>query len=158
MTNAYWKYFLYILNHKLNVLIECWKEGLYVQGIIHDLSKFSPAEFFPYAKKFYSGKPLDVDDELIWKYAWLRHQRKNKHHWEYWVINPNTKEALPMPKKYIIEMVCDWRSFSRKWGRKVKESTLNLTEKIVVHPDTKRELEIVMMNKINIRPQETTEG
>jgi hypothetical protein len=53
----------------------------------------------------------------------------------------------PMPKEYIIEMVCDWRSFSRKWGRKVKESTLNLTEKIVVHPDTKRELEIIMMNK-----------
>jgi hypothetical protein len=144
MIKAYWNYFLYILNHKLNVLIECWKEGLIIQGIIHDFSKFSPTEFFPYAKKFYSGQPLSVDDELMWKYAWLRHQHKNKHHWEYWVINPNTKEALPMPKKYIIEMVCDWRSFSRKWGRKVKESTLNLTDTIVVHPDTKKELEILM--------------
>ncbi|WP_223193097.1 DUF5662 family protein [Paenibacillus sedimenti] len=45
MIKAYWKYFLYILNHKLNVLIESWKEGLYIQGIIHDWSKFSPAEY-----------------------------------------------------------------------------------------------------------------
>lgn len=52
MMKAYLKYFLYILNHKLNVLIECWKEGLYIQGIVHDWSKFSPAEFFPYAKNF----------------------------------------------------------------------------------------------------------
>jgi hypothetical protein len=141
---SYWRYFLYILNHKLNVCIECWKEGLYFQGIIHDLSKFSPVEFFPYAKKFYSGKPLTVEEELKWKYAWLRHQHSNKHHWEYWVMNPNTKEALPMPKKYIIEMVCDWRSFSRKWGRKVKTTTLNLTDHIIVHPNTKKELEILM--------------
>jgi hypothetical protein len=53
-----------------------------------------------------------------------------------------------MPKKYIIEMVCDWRSFSRKWGRKVKASTLNLSDKIVVHPDTKNELEILMTREV----------
>ncbi|OMF26705.1 hypothetical protein BK133_19880 [Paenibacillus sp. FSL H8-0548] len=124
-----------------------WKYFLYIQGITHDLSKFSPAEFFPYAKKFYSGKPLNAEDEIKWKYAWLRHQNKNKHHWEYWVINPNAKEALPMPKKYIIEMICDWRSFSRNWGRKVKDSTLNLTDNIVVHADTRKEIEILTMSK-----------
>ncbi|PYI55534.1 DUF5662 family protein [Paenibacillus flagellatus] len=144
MVRACWNYFLYILNHKLNVMVECWKEGLYIQGIIHDCSKFSPTEFFPYAKKFYSGKPLTPEEELKWKYAWLRHQHKNKHHWEYWVINPHAKEALPMPKKYVVEMVCDWRSFSRRWGRQVKKSTLNLTDKIIVHPETKKELELLM--------------
>ena len=87
---------------------------------------------------------MSQDDELNWKYAWLSHQRKNKYHWEYWVINPHTREALPMPKKYVIEMVCDWRSFSRKWGRKVKSSRLNLTDKIVVHPETRRELELLI--------------
>jgi hypothetical protein len=44
-------------------------------------------------------------------------------------------------------MVCDWRSFSRKWGRKVKPATLDLTEKIVLHPDTKKELEMIMKRK-----------
>jgi hypothetical protein len=115
-------------------------------------------EFIPYAMKFYSGKQLNVEEELKWKYAWLHHQHKNKHHWEYWVIEPKTNEAFPMPEKYIIEMVCDWRSFSRKWGRRVKESTLDLTDKIVIHPDTKRALETIMMNKKEVRPPQSTEG
>lgn len=144
MLKACWRNLLYILDHKLNVFIECWKEGLYMQGITHDLSKFVPKEFFPYAKKFFSDGELNVDDEMKWQFAWLHHQHKNKHHWEYWIINPNTKQALPMPRKYLIEMVCDWRSFSRKWGRKVKKSTLNLSDKIVLHPDTKKELDILM--------------
>ncbi|QFT89123.1 hypothetical protein FIU87_10735 [Bacillus sp. THAF10] len=146
MLKASWKYFLYILDHKLNVLIECWKEGLYIQGIIHDWSKFSPKEFFPYAKKFFYDGEKSADDELKWRYAWLHHQHKNKHHWEYWVVDSNNNQALPMPRKYLIEMVCDWRSFSRKWGRKVKDSTLDLTNKIVLHPDTKKELEGITRN------------
>lgn len=107
MVKACWRNLLYILDHKLNVFIECWKEGLFIQGITHDLSKFSPKEFFPYAKKFFSDGELSTDDEMKWKYAWLHHQHKNKHHWEYWVVNPNTKQALPMPRKYLVEMVCD---------------------------------------------------
>ncbi|SDT24614.1 hypothetical protein SAMN05444162_3540 [Paenibacillaceae bacterium GAS479] len=147
---VYWRYLLYILNHKLNVLIECWKEGLYLQGIIHDLSKFSPHEFFPYAHKFYSTKK-DENTELRWKRAWLDHQNHNKHHWEYWIVNKNTKEALPMPKKYLIEMVCDWRSFSRDWGRRVKDS--NLVEKmmnsdgVILHSKTREELENFINSK-----------
>jgi phage-related protein len=147
MLKAWWRNLRYILDHKLNVLVECWIEGLYIQGITHDLSKFSRKEFFSYAKKFFYRGEKTADNELKWKYAWLHHQRKNKHHWEYWVVDPNNKQALPMPRKYLIEMVCDWRSFSRKWGRKVKPATLDLTEKIVLHPDTKKELEMIMKRK-----------
>jgi hypothetical protein len=81
---------------------------------------------------------------MKWKYAWLHYEHKNKHNREYWDVNPNAKQAFPIPRKYLVEMICDWCSFSRKWGRKVKESTLNLTDKIVLHPDTKKELEILM--------------
>ncbi|WP_231687657.1 DUF5662 family protein [Bacillus sp. CHD6a] len=147
MWKACWRNFLYILNHKLNVLVECWKEGLFIQGITHDLSKFSSKEFVPYAKKFFSDRELSAEDEMKWKYAWLHHQNKNKHHAEYWVVDPQNKTALPMPRKYLIEMVCDWRSFSRKWGRKMKQSELDLTEKLVLHPDSKRELELIMLRK-----------
>lgn len=63
------------------------------------------------------------------------------------MINPGTRQAIPMPRKYLIEMACDWRSFSRKCGRKVKEANLNLTDQIILHPDTKKELEIIMMDK-----------
>ncbi len=146
MLRAYWKNALYILNHKLNVLIECWHEGLYLQGITHDLSKFSPKEFFPYAKKFFSENQLSEDDELEWRYAWLNHQHKNKHHWEYWVVDPERKLALPMPRKYLLEMICDWRSLSRKWGKKVKPVTLDFTDKIILHPETKKVLEDILMH------------
>ncbi|MDR7072446.1 DUF5662 family protein [Fictibacillus barbaricus] len=150
MLLACWRNFVYILDHKLNVLIECWKEGLYIQGIIHDLSKFSPKEFFPYARKFFLNQELSKEDEMKWKYAWLHHQNQNKHHWEYWVVDPIDKQALPMPRKYLVEMVCDWRSFSRKWGRKVKKSNLNPSDSIVLHADTQRELEILLMKKMKI--------
>ncbi|NBC72535.1 hypothetical protein GT003_26355 [Paenibacillus sacheonensis] len=140
---ACWRYFLYVADHKLNVLVECWREGLYLQGIVHDLSKFHPEEFVPYALKFYADRK-DEQTELRWQYAWLRHQNRNKHHWEHWVVNKQTREALPMPRKYIIEMVCDWRSFSRKWGRKVKASGLLerilKSDSIILHPATRQEL------------------
>ncbi|WLR56685.1 DUF5662 family protein [Mesobacillus subterraneus] len=155
MWKACWRNLVYILDHKLNVFVECWKEGLYIQGITHDLSKFSPKEFFPYAKKFFSNEELSPLEEMKWKYAWLNHQHKNKHHWEYWVVDPNKKLALPMPRKYLVEMVCDWRSFSRKWGRKVKISNLDLTDKIILHPDTKTELEKIMRNKKAAESKET---
>lgn len=83
MLKACWSNLLNILKYKLNVLVECWKEGLYLQGIIHDWSKFSPTEFFPYAKKFFYIGQKSANDELKWKYAWSHHQHKNKHHWEY---------------------------------------------------------------------------
>ncbi len=60
-----------------------------------------------------------------------------------------------MPRKYLLEMVCDWRSFSRKWGRKVKPATLDLTDKIILQPDTKKELEIIM-NKRKSDSKETS--
>jgi Family of unknown function (DUF5662) len=144
---------LYILDHKLNVFVECWKEGLYLQGITHDLSKLSPVEFFSYARKFFSGRELSTNEQLKWKYAWLNHQHKNKHHWEYWVVDPSSKQALPMPRKYLIEMVCDWRSFSRKWGKKVKDSHIDLTDKIILHPETRKELRVIM-NKVDVKGRE----
>lgn len=137
-------YFLYIIEHKLNVLIECWHEGLYIQGIIHDWSKFTPQEFFPYARKFYL-KQNNNEINRKWDKAWQHHQKYNKHHWEHWVVDEQTKESLPMPKKYMIEMVCDWRSFSRKWGRKVKKSYLLErmldSNDVILHPETRKELE-----------------
>lgn len=54
-----------------------------------------------------------------------------------------------MPKKYVIEMICDWRSFSRKWGKKVKNTTLTITDKMVINPDTRKELELIISQRPN---------
>lgn len=132
--NKYIKYLLYVLEHKKNVFIECWKEGLYLHAFTHDLSKFLPSEFIPYAEHFYGERDcrkcnnyLHCDynqiglGHSIWakecrdyKYnkfnqAWKLHYKRNKHHPEHWI-------GRNMPIKYIKQMVCDLKGMSRKFG------------------------------------------
>ena len=58
--NKYWKYLLYVLEHKKNVFKTCWKRGLYLHALTHDLSKFMPDEFIPYARYFYGNYPTEA--------------------------------------------------------------------------------------------------
>lgn len=73
----------------------------------HDDSKFSEEEFEAYAQKFYKqdeyGKPLEYIPG--WGEAWKHHYLHNPHHPEYWL-------GQDMPYIYILEMLCDWGSFS----------------------------------------------
>ena len=81
----------------------------------HDASKTDQREYGAYDAYFYGpNKSYKVVQEF--KYAWLRHIHMNPHHWQYWVlINDDPDESvtcLEMPRRYIIEMICDWWSFS----------------------------------------------
>lgn len=80
----------------------------------HDKSKWSPEEYDAYAHYFYIDK--DNPDETSFDYAWLTHLHRNPHHHQYWVLirDEGEKEPLDMPEEYIIEMLCDWHSFSAK--------------------------------------------
>ena len=40
-----WKHFKTITRHKWLVMKYCFRVGLYRQGLLHDLSKYSPVEF-----------------------------------------------------------------------------------------------------------------
>ena len=40
-----WRHFKTITEHKWIVLQGCFKAGLYYQGLMHDLSKYTPEEF-----------------------------------------------------------------------------------------------------------------
>ena len=90
----------------------------FVQDISeHDLSKKDPQEYDAYDRYFYGGnKSYKVVRDF--NYAWLRHIHHNPHHWQYWVLqhDDEPEEALEMPKQYVIEMICDWWSFSWKSG------------------------------------------
>lgn len=123
----YIKYLKYVLIHKYYVAKECFKVGLYWRGLVHDMSKFLPSEFIPYANYFYGNYKsyteastfekmhfnfkYKEDVEREFDTAWLHHQKINKHHWQYWILenDSGSKLVLPMPEKYIKEMVCDWR-------------------------------------------------
>jgi hypothetical protein len=67
----------------------------------HDESKFSEEEFEPYAQKWFGNGEKTLEYKEAWKHHWMN----NEHHPEYWL-------GQDMPYIYILEMLCDWGSFS----------------------------------------------
>jgi len=124
------------MHHKWFVFQECWSRGLYWQGIIHDMSKFSPLEFIAYSSNFF-GKKTGHTQEAF-QYAWLHHQHHNKHHWNYWVVDQAKQEALEMPHKYVLEMICDWTAMSLKFGDTPKEFFESNRHKMILHQNTEK--------------------
>lgn len=95
--------------HKIRVTKLCFRCGLYKQGILHDLSKYTPVEFLS-GVKYYQGdrSPINREKEVIgYSLGWLHHKGRNKHHWEYWLDNGDPIKAIEMPVNYVIEMFCD---------------------------------------------------
>lgn len=99
-----------INHHKWLVMKLCFKIGLYRQGLLHDLSKYMPSEFFS-GVKYYQGfrSPNAREREVKgYSFAWLHHKGRNKHHWEFWVdFTVKGAVATKMPKHYVLEMFCD---------------------------------------------------
>lgn len=114
----YWTYFKYTIEHKINVFKECWKVKEYKHAFTHDLSKFRPSEFIPYAKYFHGEKT--AENKLAFEQAWVKHYKRNKHHPEHFLeCNSN------MGKKNIRHMVCDLKAMSRKFGGSAQEYYLS---------------------------------
>lgn len=126
------QYDQYLENHKANVIkaFEWFKENLpeillkhydyeFQIRFEHDRSKTKKDEYEAYDDYFYGGnKSYAVVKNF--KHAFLRHIHRNPHHWQHWVLihdDPGEPiEVLDMPYNYIIEMICDWWSFS--WSKK----------------------------------------
>ncbi len=106
------KHFITISKHRNKVVSHCFKAGIGLQGMFHDMSKYGPTEFIPGAK-YYQGtrSPNERERDLFgYSVAWMHHKGRNKHHFEYWVdLNMQTKkyEPVPMPLRYVTEMFCD---------------------------------------------------
>lgn len=100
-----------VIVHKWWVFYYCCIFGIPFRGIVHDLSKFSPTEFFE-SIKYYTGtrSPIDACKEANGvSYAWMHHKGRNKHHYEYWQDNfDKGGEPVLMPYKYSVEMLCDY--------------------------------------------------
>lgn len=148
----YWKYFKYIVEHKKNVFIECWKNGLYIHAFTHDLSKFRPSEFITYANFFYKseGYEKSYKDKESFQYGWCLHQKRNKHHWNYWVIvdGKNKIKPVPMPFKYIKQMICDWKGMSRKFGDNWIDYYEKNKDNFILHENTEVEINSIIAEKI----------
>ena len=80
-------HFMVITRHKWVVFKLCCKVGQPWRGLVHDLSKYSPTEFWE-GVKYFNGKHSPITDakkDKGYSQAWLHHKGRNKHHTDYWV-------------------------------------------------------------------------
>ena len=122
MIMNFFKHLHKVNKHRFWVFYYCCKAGIPFRGLVHDLSKYSPIEFFE-SVKYYNGKisPIDVCKKKNgFSMAWLHHKGRNKHHYEYWQDNfDKGGEALEMPDKYAVEMLCDYLAAGKAYmGKK----------------------------------------
>jgi len=151
-----WSHFKTITYHKYLVAKGCFKIGLYKQGILHDMSKYSPTEFLVGAK-YYQGtrSPNNAEREAIgYSSAWLHHKGRNKHHYEYW-IDYNWKGELipcPMPDRYLAELIMDRIAASKVYQGKNYTDASSLEyyhnrgskENEYIHEETKAQIEFLL--------------
>lgn len=108
-----WKHFKTITKHRHMVMKQCFEIGLYKQGLLHDLSKYSPTEFSK-GCIYYQGdrSPNNYEREVTGvTLSWLHHKGRNRHHFEYWLDydleHYGQVTGMVMPRKYVAEMFCD---------------------------------------------------
>lgn len=150
-----WQHFVTITKHRILVMKGCFRIGLYWQGLTHDLSKYSPTEFWQGAK-YYQGtrSPNAAErEDKGYSEAWMHHKGRNRHHYEYWTdmdMTTRNYEAVPMPRKYLAEMVMDRRAACMTYqGKAYTDGSalayfLKSRERSLMHPQTSRELEYIL--------------
>lgn len=137
-----------ITKHKILVTKGCFQIGLYKQGLLHDLSKYTPVEFLA-GVKYYQGfrSPINEEkEEKGYSQGWLHHKGRNKHHFEYWIdFGVDPKQGLigvKMPRRYLAEMFIDRVSA----GKIYQKERFNVSSPLdyylhgktycLMHPDT----------------------
>ena len=107
-----------VIKHKFWVWYYMNKCGRGWQGMWHDMSKFSPVEFFE-SVKYYTGTSSPIDackkDKGV-SMAWMHHKGRNPHHYEYWQDNfDHGGHPVEMLWKYKVEMLCDYLGAARAY-------------------------------------------
>ena len=150
----FWGHLRTILRHKRLVRRNCFRAGIYWQGICHDWSKYHPIEFWTGVRYYQEGKrsPNAYERETIgYSAAWLHHKGRNRHHFEYWIDysvekDGNPMTGMPMPRKYIAEMMMDRMAASKIYNGKNYNDhfPLQYYEKgkhhYMMHPQTEKDL------------------
>ena len=143
--------------HRRLVRHYCFKLGLVWQGLTHDLSKYSPTEFWR-GVKYYQGWRSPNDQERLENgvsLAWLHHKGRNRHHFEYWIdFAPDKERGLignKMPLRYLVEMVMDRIAASKVYkGKDYTDASpweyySRSRDYVVMHPETKAMLEKLLL-------------
>ncbi|MBO4394857.1 MAG: catalase [Eubacterium sp.] len=149
------EHFLTITRHRHLVIRHCYKCGILKQGLFHDLSKYSPTEFFEGIIYYRKDRSPNIGARLRKGYsrAWLHHQGRNKHHFEYWNdynMKTRKKEPVRMPIRYVVEMFCDRLAASKIYFDDKYDETKPMgyfekgRGKRFMHPKTSAQLESLL--------------
>ena len=146
--------------HRRLVRHYCFKLGLVWQGLTHDLSKYSPTEFWR-GVKYYQGWRSPNDQERLENgvsLAWLHHKGRNRHHFEYWIDYCRREDGTiyiggcKMPKKYVAEMFCDRLAASKVYrGKDFRQGDpydfflYGKQKRLLMHPATSALLEKILL-------------
>ncbi len=156
--NGFCRFFghLHTVNHhRLLVLVHCARAGILWQGLCHDGSKYSPTEFFAGVRYFQGNRsPNEAERESKgYSEAWMHHKGRNRHHFEYWSdYDPVTKtmSPVPMPRKWVAEMLCDRIAASKIYMKREYDDTKPLAyynkgrDRRICHPQTAVVLEALL--------------
>lgn len=169
------QYLKYLVRHKYWVYVAGRKLGVapYIL-LLHDLSKFLPSEFLAYCRFFYGEYPKQEelspaikyqfnhrtaeDVEAAFNLAWLKHQHRNPHHWQHWILREDDGGTLTldMPNRYVAEMVADWagagKAISGKWD--LAEWYLKTEDTRLLSPLTKVRTELAIIKLLNALTKE----
>ena len=159
------EHFKTITKHRHLVMRNCFRAGIPLQGLRHDLSKYTPAEFLIGVKYYRGDHSPNVEERKAKGYssAWMHHKGRNNHY-EYWFDNDDHTLSIapvPMPTRYIIEMFCDRVAASKVYkGAAYKDSTsldyFNSHDyRVTMHPKT-RETLFMLLNMLSEQGEKKT--
>lgn len=146
------RHFVTITRHRHRVIAHCFRAGIGWQGLFHDLSKYSPSEFWVGARHYLGTRSPNEEERRLYGYslAWMHHKGRNRHHFEYWSdYSPVDKRVMPvkMPVNYVAEMFCDRLAASKIYqgdrytDRHPLEYFLQGKPRRTIHPETSDLLE-----------------
>ncbi len=150
-----WQHFKTITYHKYLVMKGCFQIGLYRQGLLHDLSKYTPTEF-RVGMQYYQGtrSPNNAErEEKGYSAAWMHHKGRNRHHYEYWSDYSIVEQGMvpvPMPTVYVLEMFMDRIAASKVYRKELYTNRdsldyfLSSKDLKLMHEKTKKQLEFLL--------------
>ena len=153
----FWGHLKTVNHHRALVRKYCFRLGLYWQGLTHDLSKYSPVEFWAGVKYFQGDhSPNDAQRKKYgYSASWMHHKGRNRHHFEFWTDYGANGEGIigvEMPKKYVAEMFCDRLAASKVYrgkdfepGDPYKFYVKGKDKRLLLHPNTAALLEAMLV-------------
>lgn len=142
-------------HHRRLVRKYCFRLGLYWQGMTHDLSKYSPVEFWAGVKYFQGDRSPNDQQRKLFGYSasWMHHKGRNKHHFEFWTdYGAGGIVGIEMPGKYVAEMFCDRLAASKVYrgeefspGDPYQFFLRGKDRRLLLHPATSALLEEILI-------------